>query len=179
MRQICELGSNVGVALAGLAHGYPGARVLGVEPDPANAALARANTAAFEGRCTVIEAAIWDHEADLVVEGDRADALTVRELRESDPPEIATVRGRTVESILAEHMPEGPIDYVHVNVEGTERLILTPGAAWPERVQSIKVEVYPQHGFGTDDCLQALERLGFDAWLEPEWWGGYGLGIRR
>lgn len=125
MRQICELGSNIGTALAGLAVRYPDARLLGVEADPSNAALARANVAGYGARCQVVEAAVWDQEAELVVVGDRADALEVRPRRASDPPAPNSIRGRTVDSLLAEHMPDGAIDYMHMNVEGTEKRILS------------------------------------------------------
>jgi len=46
-------------------------------------------------------------------------------------------------------------------------------------VKSIKVELYPDQGFTADTCLEALQRLGFETWIEPEWWGGYGFGVRR
>jgi len=53
LRQICELGSQIGTGIAGLAARYSHARVIGVEPDPENAALARRNIEEHMG--TVVE----------------------------------------------------------------------------------------------------------------------------
>src|SRR5918999_2033933 len=54
MRAILDLGTNIGVALSHLCHRYPNARLVGIEPDPANVELARRNTGAWSDRCTII-----------------------------------------------------------------------------------------------------------------------------
>jgi len=43
VRLLWDLGANIGLTMADLAHRHPAARVVGVELDPENAALARAN----------------------------------------------------------------------------------------------------------------------------------------
>ncbi len=95
-RQICELGSNIGTGLAGLAVRYPHATVVGVEPDPDNATIARANVAAFGGRVTLVEAAIWDRPQPLAVEGALPSGYTVRAAREDE----RSVAGVTLDSLL-------------------------------------------------------------------------------
>ena len=175
LRRICELGSNVGIALAGFAVRHPKAQLLGVEADPENAALARRNLAQFDDRCTLVEAAVWDREAELVLEGDRADLRFVREARDGDPPG-ARIPARTVDALLAEHMPDGPIDFMHLSIEGSEPRVLTGDIGWIDRVRSIRVEIHP-NGFTADACLAALQRCGFEAWVDPST-GEHGLGVR-
>jgi FkbM family methyltransferase len=177
MEQICELGANIGTAVAALAHEHPRARLLAVEPDPANAALARRNLARFGERCRVLEAAVWDRPAKIVLEGSRASGLRARELRANERPADA-IEAVTLDQVLDEGMPRGPIDYLHMCVEGTEPRLLAAGGAWPRRVRSIRVELYPDRGFGGPDCDALLEQLGFKAWHEDAWWGGYGFGVR-
>jgi FkbM family methyltransferase len=180
LRRICELGSYVGVALAGFAVRYPDARLLGVEADPANAALAGRNLAQFGDRCTIVHAAVWDRDAELVIEGDRADLLFVREAHAQDPPDATRVPARTVGTLLGEHMPErdGPIDFMQMSLEGAESRALAGDTSWIERVRSIRVEIHPEVGFDADTCLAALRRFGFDAWIEPGSAGRHALGVR-
>jgi FkbM family methyltransferase len=180
MRRICELGSYIGVSLAGFAVRYPGARLLGVEADRANAALARRNLAQFGDRCTLVHAAVWDRDAELVIEGDREDLLFVREADDDDPPDGTRITARTVGALLSEHMPEpdGPIDFMQLSLEGAEARVLAADTSWIDRVRSIRVEIHPEAGFTADTCLATLRRFGFDAWIEPESAGRHALGVR-
>jgi FkbM family methyltransferase len=179
LRRVCELGSYIGVTLAGFAVRYPDARLLGVEADPANAGLARRNLAQFGDRCTLVHAAVWDRNAELVIEGDRED---LRFVRESDDEDSAATRipARTVAAVLADHMPEpdGPIDFMQLSLEGAESRALAGDTRWINRVRSIRVELHPELGFDADTCLAALRRFGFDAWIEQESAGRHALGVR-
>jgi FkbM family methyltransferase len=177
-RQICELGSNVGAGVVALAARFRAAKILGVEPDPENAALARVNVAPFGRRCRILETAIWDEETDLIVEGERSSGYTVRPWRPGDPRERA-VPATTVGALLDDAFPDGPIDYLRLSIEGTEPRVLARGHSWAERVRSIRSELHPHHGFGADDSVALLEDLGFEAWAEPEDWGGFAFGVRR
>src|SRR3954453_5391221 len=66
LRAILELGTNMGAALTALAIRYPGATVVGVEPDPGNATVARRNLERFGGRARLVEARAWGADAALV-----------------------------------------------------------------------------------------------------------------
>lgn len=177
-RRICELGSNIGVKLAKLAVLYPEATLLGIEADRANAALARRNLAQFGDRCTIVEAAVWDHDTELVIEGERASLLITREPTEDDAPDATRVRGRTVSSLLAEHMPEGPIDFMHLSVQGAEARVLAGDVDWIDRIGSIKVSLHPDVGLTREAGRAMLQRFGFQAWTEPAPRGGHALGVR-
>ncbi len=175
LRQICEFGSNVGTGLAGLAARYPSARVLGVEPDPENAALARANVAAFGDRCRVVEAAIWHRSDRLAVRGDQPSGYTVGPVGEA----ASAVAGLTIDSLLAAEMPDGDIDYICFNLEGAEGQVLEAGGEWAARTRSVRCELHPAKGFDAERCVSALTALGFRAWAEPEDWGGWGFGLKE
>jgi hypothetical protein len=173
LHQICELGSQIGTGIAGLAARYPRARVLGVEPDSANAALVRRNVAPFGDRCQVVHT-----ETELTVEGEWVSGFTVRPAAATDPAE-RRVRATTVDRLLAEHLPEGQIDYMVMNLERTEPRILAAAASWAPRVASIRCEIYPGKGFEGAEAVALLERLGFDAWWEPRPSIGWAFGVRR
>jgi hypothetical protein len=57
MHLVWDLGANIGLTTADMALRWPEARVVGVEPDPANAALARRNFEPWDDRCELVEAA--------------------------------------------------------------------------------------------------------------------------
>ena len=62
---IWDLGANIGLTMADLAVRHPRARIVGLEMDAENAALARENTSAWSDRCEVIEAAAWPSDGQL------------------------------------------------------------------------------------------------------------------
>ena len=101
-----------------------------------------------------------------------------RPSRPDDPPErrVATT---TVEQLLGEHLPTGDIDYLVMNLEGTEPRVLAAGAGWASRVASIRCEIYPGKGFEGPEAVAMLEELGFEAWWEPRPSIGWAFGIRR
>lgn len=171
IRQICELGSNIGAALTALAFEYPSARLLGVEPDSGNAAVARENLARFGERCQVAETGVWDSDAELVIDRSSdhgAHGFTVRERAPEDPADAAGLKARTIDSILSEFMPEGEIDYMHISIEGTEPRVLDAGGEWARRTRSIRMELHPYSGFTGERAIAQLDALGFEARPVPE-----------
>ncbi len=171
LRRIVELGSNMGACLTALAVRYPGASLLGVEPDPGNAALAARNVAAFGERATVIEAGIWDTDADLVVDRDTRygeHGFAVRPRTPEDSAGMPGITALSIDSVLAENIPgDEPIDYVHMTIEGTEPRVLKAGGQWPARVRSLRVEAHPELDYPSAACIADLEALGYRAWRDP------------
>jgi FkbM family methyltransferase len=178
VRRILEIGTNIGVGLADFAHAHPDAVIVGVEPDPGNAALARRNTAAWADRVTVVEAAVWDHACELTLEGDVEHGLLARERRPDDPPGAPRIRALAVEAIIAEHVGTDVIDYVFLSAERSEQRILTSNAAWLAQVRTIRVETYVDGDYTPGDTLADLERAGFTARLESDRFGASAVGVR-
>ncbi len=178
LRRIWELGTNVAVGLVDLALRYPGAELIGVEPDPRNLVVARRNLEGLEDRCKLVEAAIWDEDGEIVVEGGQEYGLTVRARRPDDPPELEAMPAISLNSLLEREKPDGPIDFMLMDIEGTERRVLARDTEWAEQVRAIKVELHPETGYTEHDCAADLERLGFRTRLEPLWWGGFVIGLK-
>jgi FkbM family methyltransferase len=171
LQTICELGSNIGAALTALAFEYPNARILGVEPDPGNAAVARENLARFGDRCEVAQVGVWDRDAELVVDQGSehgAHGFTVRERTDADPAGVPVVSAQSIDSIFAAHLPDREIDYLHVSIEGTEPRVLEAGGDWARRTRSLRMELHPYSDFTAEQAIGQLDRLGFDARPVPE-----------
>ena len=165
---IVDLGSNVGYTVADLAHHYPRARVIGVEMDAANFALARANTASFADRVTLIHAAVWTENGVVSysgADGDDAfhvDGLASTTAADSAPPAgVRNAPARRLGSILDE-LCVSRVDYLKMDIEGAEGPLLAGSLDWADRVHSMKVEIHPPATI--ESCRRALEARGFTCW---------------
>jgi FkbM family methyltransferase len=68
MHVVWDIGANIGLAMADMAMRWPEARIVGVEADPDNAALARRNFESWDDRCEVIEASVPELSLDYLLE---------------------------------------------------------------------------------------------------------------
>jgi hypothetical protein len=168
---ICELGTNIGAALTALGVQSPNARLLGIEADAGNAAVARRNLSRFGERATLVERAIWSTETDLVVDRGSAHGehgFLVRPRGSEDPPGLPSLAATTIDQLLEKELPDGePIDYMHVSIEGSEPEALKTAREWPKRVRSLRIELHPYFGIDQDKFISRLEELGYTAWLAP------------
>jgi FkbM family methyltransferase len=166
---ICELGTNIGAALAALGTRYPRARLIGLEADPENAKVAQRNLARFGDRATVVQSAVWSDETDLVIDrtSEHGEHGFLVRPRRPDESAVGSLRAITVERLLDDAAPGQPIDYMHVTIEGSEPQVLGAGSGWADRVRSLRVELHPYFGFGADECIAQLAALGYEAWVAP------------
>ena len=150
---ILDLGSNVGYTAAHLAHVFPTARVIGVEMDAANFALAERNTAAFGDRVHLVRAAVWTHDGEIAYTGEDDDAFTVS-------GDGGTRRAPSVcmATLLDVHGVER-VDYVKMDIEGAEAAVVAEPAPWLDRVHSMKIEVHPPATL--ESMRRVLEPRGF------------------
>jgi hypothetical protein len=169
---ICELGTNIGAALTALGVQHPQARLLGVEVEQGNAAVARRNLARFGDRATLVERAIWSAETELVVDRGSAHGehgFLVRPRQPEDQPGLPSMAATTIDQLLKDELADGEqIDYMHITIEGSEPEALKTAREWPERVRSLRIELHPYFGFGAEQCISRLEELGYTAWLAAE-----------
>ena len=181
--RIAVLGANIGLLLGDLADRYPHARLLGVEPDPDNATLARRNLAHLGARCTLLEAAAWHRDEQLTLSWD-ADAWGQTLARSPDRSGAAvalqvdavTAGQVRVDAIDAGRLldmfgSQGPIDYLLVNIESAWYEMLKHGE-WTRNVRCIKIEI--QDHF--DEAVPLLEALGYRAQLRWLNWGAFVTG---
>jgi len=172
---IVDLGSNIGLTMVDFAHLFPAARIAGVELDAENVAIARRNVAPWSDRCTVIHGAIWSDNREVAYERDSGEAWGYRVDREGDG-EPVVVRAWTLDSVLDRAFPNEEIDFVKVDIEGAEQLLLAAGGRWVERVRALKVETHPP--YSVHACVEDLTRLGYDAEPDDAHWAAV-VGRRR
>lgn len=176
-RLIWDLGANIGLTMADLAERHPGARIVGLEMDPENAALAQVNTRAWADRCEVIEAAAWPCDGELRYV--RLDGATsghhVTDAPEGADPSITSAPALSPHSLLARDGPEAIVDYAKVDIEGAECRLLRENAGWARRVRTIAVEVHEPYTVAA--CEHDLQDLGFETRVDPRHWACV-IGVR-
>jgi FkbM family methyltransferase len=140
VRLILDCGANIGLSAYYLLHCYPEARLLAIEPDPANCALCRENLAAFADRAMVLEAAVWPENRVLrIIPESRKDGAWSLEV---EPWAGGDVEGLTIPEILRRAGASGPIDLLKVDIEGAETEVFGNAAAWLHRTRNIAVELH-------------------------------------
>ena len=159
-RVIWDLGANVGLTMVHFAHLFPQAHVVGVELESGNAAVCRSNVEPLNGRCEVIEAAVWTHDGVVGYDADEQDEQSFRIAPVAGEPANAEAAAMSLNTLL-ERTPGDTVDFVKMDIEGAERDVLRVNTEWSARVRAINVEAHPP--YGVDECAADLERLGFDA----------------
>jgi FkbM family methyltransferase len=156
---VWDLGANIGLTMADMAVEFPDARVVGVELDAANAALARRNFEPWDDRAELIEAAAWPEDGETWYHRwpGATSGYYAHEPTPGEEPQGPVVPTLSLDTLL--ERTGGPVSYVKMDVEGAERELLSRNTGWAAEVGCIKVEV---HGdYTVADCARDLERLGF------------------
>ena len=171
VREIWDLGANIGISMAHFAQTFRRASVVGVELDARNLALCRRNVGPYGGRCEVIHAGVWPDDGRIAYD-DSGDQLGFQ--IERNPERAArgvSVRALSLNTLLAER-GGGAVDYLKMDIEGAEREVLRMHTEWAAHVSLIVVEVHEPYTVA--ECLDDLRRLGFRAWQHPRYRGRSG-----
>jgi FkbM family methyltransferase len=155
---IVDLGANVGYTSAYFAAKYPAARILSVEMDDENVGLARRNLHSFGDRCTVVHAAVWCEDTSLEYAGEEEQGFRVTALLHSPVSSRGRVLARSINGLLEEHGID-VVDYLKMDIEGAEKMVLGSHLEWTDRVRAMKVELHPPATYET--CSRTLEARGF------------------
>jgi FkbM family methyltransferase len=159
---ILDCGSNIGLSILYFKQRYPEARITAFEPDPTTFALLKDNVRSNRLKdVTLVEKALADSGGYLTffVRADESLASSIYSDLGGHPVEVEKVR-------LSDYI-DGPIDFLKMDVEGAEGLILD------DLTESGKIDLikrmiieYHHHLFdeteSLSDFLGQLENAGFD-----------------
>ena len=154
---IIDCGANIGASAAYFAEVFPAARIVALEPDPGNIALARRNCPAAQVEFLLAGIAAEDGRAMLVDPGIGAWGYRT----ERDPAgDIAMV---SVPSLLARY-PEAVPLLIKIDIEGFERELFASNTGWVARFPLLIIELHdwllPRSGSSAPflRTIAALER---------------------
>jgi len=143
-----------------LAQRYPTARVIGVEMDPDNAAMARKNTSMWYPRCQIVEAAIWGHDGELTYGVyDKQDRFRVLSNDSTSDIRRRNARAVCMETLLAEHSI-GNVDFIKMDIEGAEDVVVRSESSWLRHVHAMRIEVHPPATIS--EIARRLTVIGFE-----------------
>jgi FkbM family methyltransferase len=168
---VLDLGANIGLTAAHYAVLLPTCRVLAVEADPDCAALAVENTQPWRKRCTILNAAVWKDDRGVTFGTSRGQEYGGRIDGEGKQLQVASV---TIDALI-DGLGVAYVDFVKMDIEGCEELLIAQENGWARRVRSLLVEL---HGYPIRKCISDLRRLGFAAWKHKRHWASV-FAIRR
>jgi FkbM family methyltransferase len=147
---IVDCGANVGYASVSFLERYPNAEVIAVEPDAGNAAMARKNLAPYEGRATVVEAAVWSRDSPLRIRrGGFGDGREWSyQVEECPPSEDSDVHGIDLGSLFASRT----VELLKIDIERAEIEVFSHPCPWLKLVRNIVIELHD------DECSEAFHR---------------------
>lgn len=141
---ILDLGANVGYASAIFASHYPKARILAVEPDPANYAMCVANLKPYGARVKTLLGAAWGNRSRLALargtfcDGRDWATQVIEPLNDAD----ANVDAWDLSSLL-DGAGESVADLVKIDIEGSEAEVFAANTSqWLPRVRNICIELH-------------------------------------
>ncbi len=161
---ILDCGAYTGFSPVYFAITFPGARVIAVESSKENFELLVKNVSTFKN-IEAVNAALWWKSGSLeVTDPDRgAWGLTVSEPKtvngEDEDDESrstvstgSTVSALTVADIMRDH-GIGRIDLLKLDIEGSEKEVLSASGPWIDRVEAMSVELHDRFKAG---CTRAF-----------------------
>ena len=135
--RVVDLGANIGLTSVYFAKTYGAQTILAVEPNPANAELARRNFEQNGISARVIEAAIGP------VDGFARFSDTLDSNLGAVSEAGREVRMISMSTLCAESPRMGPIDLLKMDIEGGEQALLSGSIEWLGEVRAIIAEFHP------------------------------------
>ena len=160
---IIDAGANIGPAALWFEREFPRARIVAVEPDPANAAMARKNCAGRE-RITLVEAAIGGEPGFVSVDSE-AEAYAVTTARADSGCRVVTI-----DECVA-MVENGELFAVKADIEGFEEDLFAANTGWLDSVKLVYIEphdhIFPNRA--TSRTFQAeMGKRDFDLLIRGE-----------
>jgi FkbM family methyltransferase len=151
---IFDLGANIGDSAVWFLARYPDARVISIEPEPANYELARRNLEPYGDRVILLHAAVWPSDGE----------VRVRTVPINPAGAAVGVTGDTACAAVSipTLMAQYKIPHVGIfkcDIEGAEALLFQPPPSWLAEVDHICIELHDANCRAV--VREAARRFGF------------------
>jgi FkbM family methyltransferase len=161
VRNVVDLGANIGMSVMLWLKLFPGARVAAVEPDAQNVQMIRRNLDGMPGAAgvVVIRACAAGRHRTVTLSRSVAEwAFSMKEKGDKVLPATEEVHALTVPEILDEAGMSGEIDLLKCDIEGAEAEVFADCAGWIGRVRHLIVELHAP--YTAERLMSDLKRNG-------------------
>jgi FkbM family methyltransferase len=177
VRWVIDAGANVGYASVWLAHRYPKATVIAIEPDPENFSMLLRNTSGLKDRIRCLHAGLWGTECRMIMSmntfrdggawSKQAVAITGED---KETPPAVSVPCVTLDGIMKTY-GISRIDLLKIDIEGAEVNVFQAGGDWVEATSSLLAELHDDTGYGSaHEAFRALTQDRFEVLPVGEKW---------
>lgn len=145
-KSVIDLGANIGLSTLYFAAAFPKSRILCVEPDPENFQVLSANLSQLvtEGRCSLLNAAVWSEDNKLQVDQDEDKSnhwgIKVKKV-DSHTNNEPIINGYTMTNIL-EKSGFDKVDILKIDIEGSEIELFKNDTDWLNKIKYIAIEFH-------------------------------------
>jgi len=160
---LLDLGANIGLTAAHYCALFPTCKIIAVEPDPACVELAVQNTLPWRDRCRIESAAVWKDNGGVTFGTSKGNEYGGAIGGKGEQFQVKSV---TINSLI-DKLEVDYVDFVKMDIEGCEELLIRTENNWTRRVRSLLVEL---HGYPVRKCISDLRRLGFTAIIHTKHW---------
>jgi len=160
---LLDLGANIGLTAAHYCALFPTCKIIAVEPHPACVELAVQNTLPWRDRCRIESAAVWKDNGGVTFGTSKGNEYGGAIGGKGEQFQVKSV---TIDSLI-DKLEVDYVDFVKMDIEGCEELLIRTENNWTRRVRSLLVEL---HGYPVRKCISDLRRLGFTAIIHTKHW---------
>jgi FkbM family methyltransferase len=160
VKQIVDLGANVGLSVRLWQAQFPNAKIIAVEPDPANFTACKKNSDS-SANIQLVRACVGASARKVYLDRSAEEcAFHVTDQQIGEP-----IDALPLVTILDRCHAENQIDILKVDIEGAEQELFSDCSQWIDRVRNLMIELHPNYTFEmlTSDLNRA------DANFEVEW----------
>jgi FkbM family methyltransferase len=142
---IIDAGANIGASSISFAKRFPQARVIAIEPDPETYALLVENCRSYKN-INPIHAALCAQDGPVTLYGELGKEWAFTITKERGNIKV-TVPGLTLDTLMQEKGIQH-VDFLKLDIEGSEREVMANSGKWIDRVGAISAELHDGAALG-------------------------------
>lgn len=150
-RFIVDAGANTGLSALYFAATYPDATILAIEPETDNFLLLKRNCAHID-QIKPLHGALWSMPGSVSLTCAIDGQAWTFSIERKGKPILGSVEAFTIQQLL-EMAPEGHIDILKLDIEGSEKELFSKNTDWLDYVSVMAIELHDRY---ESDCAKTV-----------------------